>query len=287
MTETIMSNAKSRGKVLLVLFLGVLMGALDIGIVGPALPAIRHAFGISDRSIAWVFTVYVLFNLVGSAFMSKLSDRYGRKPVYLWNVAIFAAGSLLVAVSPNVPLLLIGRGIQGISAGGLWPVASAVVGETFPAERRGTALGLLGAVFGIAFLVGPIVGGLLLMLSWRWLFIVSIPLALVVFFLAVRVLPDTKAEARMPFDVSGMTLFAVMLAAFAFGINRVNTANFPATLASPWVWPFVLGALAAVPLLVWRERRASDPVLHPVLFSNRQIVLGAALSLAAGFAEGA
>lgn len=278
---------KRRRSVLMVLFLGVLMGALDIGIVGPALPAIRMGFGVSDRAIAWVFTVYVLLNLVGSALMSKLSDRFGRKPIYLWDLVFFAVGSLLVVISPSLPLLLLGRAIQGISAGGLWPVASAMVGETFPAEKRGMALGMLGAVFGIAFLVGPIIGGLLLMLSWRWLFVVNLPFAAVVFGMALRTLPRTKASETKPFDVGGMALFAVMLAAFAFGVNRIDTANFPATLASPLVWPFIIGAFVGVPFLIWRERHATDPVLHPLLFSNRQIVIGALLSLAAGFAEGA
>ncbi|HUX21001.1 MAG TPA: MFS transporter, partial [Spirochaetia bacterium] len=272
---------------LLVLFLGVLMGALDIAIVGPALPAIRDSFKVGDRAVAWIFTIYVLFNLVGSALMSKLSDRYGRKRVYLWDLAFFAIGSLVVAASPDLPVLLAGRAIQGMSAGGLWPIASAVVGESFPAEKRGPALGMIGAVFGIAFLVGPPLGGLLLLLSWHWLFIINIPLAALIIILALRTIPDTKSAAAKPFDVGGMALFGLMLAAFAFGINQIDTADFPRTLLSPMVWPFILAALAGIPFLAAIERRASDPVLHPVLFTNRQIVLGGALSLAAGFAEGA
>jgi len=286
MNETV-SDTKHRRNLLVVLFLGVLMGALDIAIVGPALPAIRDGFRVGDRLVAWIFTVYVLFNLVGSAFMSKLSDRFGRKPIYLWDLVLFAVGSAVVAASPSLPVLLVGRAIQGVSAGGLWPIASAVVGESFPADRRGPALGLIGAVFGIAFLIGPPLGGLLLMLSWHWLFIINIPFALVIFLLALRVMPDTKAAEPKPFDAIGMALFALMLAAFAFGINRIDTANFPATLASPLVWPFLVAAFAGIPLLVRLERRAADPVLHPILFANRQIVLGSALSLAAGFAEGA
>lgn len=263
------------------------MGALDVGIVGPALPAIRSSFEVSDRSIAWVFTIYVLFNLVGSAVMSKMSDRYGRKPVYLFDLALFALGSLLVAASPSMAPLLVGRAIQGSAAGGLWPVASAVVGESFPAEKRGSALGMLGAVYGIAFVIGPVLGGLLLQLSWRWLFIINLPFALVVLLFALRTLPSTKAAARRPFDLSGMILFGGMLAAFGFGVNRIDIAQGAATLLSFWVWPFVVAALIAVPFLARRERRASDPVLHPALFANRQIVIGAILALAAGFAEGA
>lgn len=282
-----LGDTKTRKNVLLVLFLGVLMGALDVGIVGPALPAIRSALHTSDRTIAWVFTIYVLFNLVGSAVMSKMSDRYGRKPIYLFDVALFAVGSFIVAASPSMAPLLAGRAIQGLAAGGLWPVASAVVGESFPTEKRGSALGMLGAVYGIAFVIGPLLGGVLLRLSWRWLFIINLPFALVVFLLSLRVLPTTKAAQRRPFDLMGMILFGAMLAAFGFGVNRIDITQGTATLLSFLVWPFIVGALVVVPFLVRRERRASDPVLHPALFTNRQIVIGGLLSLAAGFAEGA
>ena len=123
------------------------MGALDIAIVGPALPALRDAFGVDDRAVAWVFTIYVFFNLVGAPLMSKLSDRYGRRTIYLLDIGLFALGSLGVAASMNFTMLLASRALQGISAGGIWPVASAVVGDTFPQEKKGSALGLIGAVF--------------------------------------------------------------------------------------------------------------------------------------------
>lgn len=286
MEQELLSDSKNRRGLLIVLFLGVLMGALDIAIVGPALPAIRSTFEVSDRLVALIFSVYVLFNLVGSVLMSKLSDRYGRKRIYLWDIVFFAFGSLLVATAPDLPVLLIGRGIQGASAGGLWPIASAVVGESFPADRRGPALGMLGAVFGIAFLIGPPIGGVLLLLSWRWLFIINLPFAIVIFMLAARALPASKAAEMRPFDTAGMALFALMLAAFGFGVNRIDPAHFPSTLLAPLVWPFIVAALVGIPFLVMRERRAPDPVLHPVLFANPQIVLATVLSVAAGFAEG-
>lgn len=277
---------RRRRRLLLVLFLGVLMGALDIAIVGPALPAIRQSFGVDDRGIGWIFSVYVLFNLIGILFMSKLSDRLGRRPVYLLDVAAFALGSVVVASAPSFGALLVGRGLQGVAAGGLWPVASAVIGESFPPERRGRSLGLIGAVWGLAFLLGPLLGGLFLMLSWRWLFIINIPFAFIVFVLSLRALPRSKPAEPRPFDLPGMATLAIMLAAFAMGINQIQSNDFPATLISMRVLPFLLVALAAVPVLVLFERRAEDPVLHPVLFRNRQLVLASLLSLGAGFSEG-
>ena len=146
-------NSQTRNRILFVLFVGVLMGALDIAIVGPALPAIRHAFNVNDRATAWIFTIYVLFNLIGTPLMAKLSDNLGRRLVYIVDVLLFAAGSVVVIGSPFVGasgfgVFLLGRGMQGLGAGGIFPVASAVIGDTFPPEKRGGALGLIGAVFG-------------------------------------------------------------------------------------------------------------------------------------------
>src|SRR5262245_30046153 len=126
---------RHRNKLLAVLFAGVLMAALDIAIVGPALPAIRDSFDVDDRAVAWIFTVYVLFNLIGTPLMAKLSDLLGRRSIYVLDVLLFALGSLLVALSPSLAVLLAGRAVQGIGAGGIFPVASAVIGDTFPPEK--------------------------------------------------------------------------------------------------------------------------------------------------------
>nr|HRJ43820.1 MFS transporter [Caldilineaceae bacterium] len=202
-------KTKTDGSLLTVLFLGVLMGALDIAIVGPALPAIQNAFAIDERAVVWIFTMYVLFNLIGAPLMAKLSDRYGRRAVYLADVALFAGGSLLVALAPNFGLLLAGRALQGISAGGIFPVASAVIGDTFPEEKKGRALGMIGAVFGLAFIVGPILGGILLIWGWQWLFLVNLPVAGLVMILGSRSLPTTRPAVVQPFDLPGMAALAV------------------------------------------------------------------------------
>ena len=109
-------DKRMRNRILLVLFVGVLMGALDIAIVGPALHSIQRGFGVDDRAIAWVFSIYVLFNLIGTPLMAKLSDIFGRRAIYVLDVTIFAAGSLLVALSPSFAVLLIGRAVQGLGA---------------------------------------------------------------------------------------------------------------------------------------------------------------------------
>jgi EmrB/QacA subfamily drug resistance transporter len=278
---------RRRNRLLLVLFIGVLMGALDIAIVGPALPALQEYFGMGERAIAWVFTMYVLFNLIGTPLMAKLSDALGRRSIYVIDVALFALGSLLVAAAPSFPLLLAGRAVQGLGAGGIFPVASAVIGDTFPAEKRGSALGMIGAVFGLAFLVGPILGGLLLMLGWRWLFLVNLPIAAVVILLSLRLLPATRPPRARPFDWPGMLVLGLLLASLTYGLNQINTQRFLASVTSVSVWPFLFAVLVLLPIFWQLEKRAQDPVLRLSLFGSRQVVLVGALAAGSGLGEAA
>jgi EmrB/QacA subfamily drug resistance transporter len=281
------SNTDSRAanRILLVLFVGVLMGALDIAIAGPALPAIQASYHVDDRAIAWVFTIYVLFNLIGTPLMARLSDVLGRRSIYMLDVTLFGLGSLVVALSPSFEVLLLGRAVQGLGAGGIFPIASAVIGDTFPPERRGRALGLIGAVFGLAFIIGPILGGILLTFSWHWLFLVNLPIAAGLLVVSGRLLPATRPAQRRPFDWPGMTLLAVLLSAMTYGLNQIDSARFVQSLTSPGVWPFLLLAVILLPVFWFVERRMSSPVLPVSLFVSRQVALVAAFALASGLGE--
>lgn len=276
---------RARNRILLVLFVGVLMGALDIAIVGPALPAIQTSFGVNDRTIAWVFTIYVLFNLIGTPLMARLSDDFGRRSIYTLDVALFAVGSLLVALSPTFTALLIGRSVQGLGAGGIFPVASAVIGDTFPPEKRGSALGLIGAVFGLAFIIGPILGGVLLMFGWPWLFLINLPIAVVLITMSLRLLPSARREQQPSFDWQGMVVLAVLLTTLAYGINQIDTARFLASVGSHDVWPFLLATVVLLPVFLRIERGAAHPVLRLSLFESRQAVLAVTFSAGAGLGE--
>lgn len=277
---------RTQNRLLLLLFVGVLMGALDIAIVGPALPAIQAALAIDDRALAWVFTVYVLLNLVGTPLMAKLSDIFGRRSIYVLDVALFAIGSLTVAVSPSFAVLLLGRAIQGLGAGGIFPVASAVIGDVFPVEKRGSALGMIGAVFGLAFLIGPILGGIILsLLNWHWLFLVNLPIAAVLIVASLRLLPTTHPLQRPRLDWAGMLVLSVLLASLIYGINQLDTANLASSIRSPGVWGFLLLAVVLVPLFGWIESQAEDPVLHLRLFRSRQAALANVFAAGSGLAE--
>lgn len=279
-------DQKQRNQVLLVLFAGVLMGALDIAIVGPAMPAIRSDFGVGTRELSWIFSIYVLLNLVGTPLMAKLSDRFGRRIVYIADVALFGIGSLIVASAGSFDMLLAGRAVQAFGAGGIFPVAAAVIGDTFPAEKRGSALGLIGAVFGVAFLIGPVLAGSILKYaSWHWLFLINIPIGLLLIAAAMRVLPSTRPAERRPFDFAGVAVISVMLGALAFGITGLDKTQ-------PWLGadrPAIAIALIIAAILApvfWLvEKRAADPVLRPSLIRSRQIALAGLLCIGAGTAE--
>jgi EmrB/QacA subfamily drug resistance transporter len=284
-----MTHPKASGHtgLLAVLFVGVLMGALDIAIVGPAMPALRAEFGVDERALAWVLTIYVLFNLIGTPVMAKLSDRLGRRLVYTLDVVLFAAGSLLVATARSFEQLLFGRAVQAFGAGGIFPVASAVIGDALPPEKRGRALGLIGAVFGVAFLIGPLIAAGLLEFGWRWLFLVNLPIALGIVIAGWRVLPQTRSAQAAPFDWLGAFTLGATLGLLALAISRLDGRNLGASLASAQVWPLLLLAAVGIAAAIVAERRAADPIVKPAWFASGQVRIVAALAGAAGLGEAA
>lgn len=283
-----MSSPPSSGRILLLLFVGVLMAALDIAVVGPALTAIRTHFGLDERNAAWVFNTFVLLNLLGVPVLARLSDTWGRRRAYMLAVGLFGLGSLVVALSPSFPVLLLGRGLQGLAAAGIFPVASAVVGDTFAPERRGRALGMLGAVFGLAFTIGPILAGVFLAtVGWKWLFVLNLPLALLVLFFSACLLPDARASTPRPLDLPGMALLGLMLVSLAYGITLLDTHALRESLANPRIWLALAVTAVAFPLFLRAERRAEDPLLRLSLLTNRQVTLASLLAFGAGLAEAA
>lgn len=247
------------------LFLGVLMGALDIAIVGPALPAIRETFNVDESALSWVFSIFTLFAVISAVPLAKLSDRFGRRRIYVFSLVVFTTGSLLVAVAPGFEWLLGARAVQALGAGGIFPVASAVIGDVVPEQRRGRALGMIGAVFGIAFLLGPLIGGLLLPLGWQVLFLINLPIGLVLIVAAGRIVPNVPRGSGRSIDWTGMLLLAALLATVAIGFSRL--ADWGEREPMLLVVPLVIAALLAW-ALTRVERRASDPILPAAMFAS-------------------
>ncbi len=280
-----------------VLLTGVFMAALDTAVIAPAIPVLRASFDLSIRDAGLLMVVFILFSLPSTALMANLGDRHGRRPVYLVSVALFALGSLVIALSPNFAMLLAGRAIQGVGGGGIIPTASAVIGDALPPAQRGRALGLIGAIYGMAFVLGPPLAALLMVVaSWHWIFLLNLPIAAVVLVMGYRALPAQQRSGPLPaqqrsgplppLDWTGIVLVFALLASLVLGITRIADPIVGTTL-----WPGLLVAAALLlPLLVAVERnverRAGRPMIPLVLFRKRQLRITYLLTVGAGFGMG-
>lgn len=215
---------------------------------------------------------------------AQLADRYGRRPIYILCVGTFAVGSVIAILAPSFDVFLAARAIQAAGAGGIFPVATAAIGDRIPVERRGAALGLVAATWGLAAVIGPLVGGALThFLSWHWIFAANVPLAIVVIALARRNVPADAPSARGPLDLAGIILLAVGLLATMTALTRLDArsaaGNVPSVVA---VALAVVCFLALVPV----ERRAPQPVIAPTLLRNRQVLITYGLEILIGALEG-
>ncbi len=267
------------------LFIGVFMAALDTSVLAPAIPALRASFDLDHRQVALVMTVFILCSLCSTAPLASLGDRHGRRPVYLACISLFALGSLVIALSSSLWALLLGRAIQGVGSGGIIPTAAAVIGDAYPPRERARALGLIGAVYGMAFVLGPPLAGLLMVVaSWQWIFAANLPIAALVLWMALRAMPaQPRLGVLPPLDWRGIVVVFLLLSALVLGLSRVADGLLGLTL-----WPGMLAlALLMLPLLVRIEARAAQPLIPMSLFANRQLALAYALTLGSGFGMGA
>ncbi len=279
-------SKQSNRKILLILFVGVLIGALDISIVGPAIPSIQDSMGVAQRDLGWIFSIYVLFNLIGIGLFARLSDMYGRRNLYILALGIFGLGSVLVSLSGTFPMLLVGRAVQGFGASGIFPVASAVIGDVYPPEKRGAVLGMIGAVFGLAFLIGPILAGtLLLVAGWPILFLINIPPILFLLWGSWKVLPSVPVSRELKVDWAGIFLLALLLSSFALGVNRLDaTALRRSLLSGPVLVLFAVFLFSSL-IFIRVEMNHADPIVKPRMFYNRQIRLVGILALGTGLMQ--
>lgn len=281
-----MINTKKNNRIIILLFLGVLMGAMDISIVGPAIPSISKTIAIEPRLTGWIFSIYILFNLIGISLFAKLSDIFGRRYIYIIAITIFTLGSLIVSLSDNFNILLTGRAIQGFGASGFLPVASAVIGDVFPPEKRGRMLGLIGAVFGIAFIIGPVFAGVILHFAhWNTLFLLNIPLAVIIIISSFKILPNIKISSNSKLDWKGIISLGLFLGLFTLGVNNINSNNFGQSIVSKNVLPFISSSLIFFILLIFFEKKSTNPIIKLQFFRNRQIVIVGIISLITGLVQ--
>ncbi len=283
-TRAPVADAPPRRRVLFVigaLMLTLLLAALDQTIVSTALPTIVGDLGGLNH-ISWVVTSYLLAITVGTPLYGKLGDLYGRKVVLQGALVIFLIGSALCGLAEGMTELIVFRAIQGLGGGGLLVSAQATIGDVVSPRERGRYLGLFGAVFGVASVAGPLIGGFFTShASWRWIFYINIPLGLVAFVVLAIALPAVAERKQHRIDYLGTVLLGVSLASLVLLTTLGGTSY-------DWDSAFIvgLGALSVLALVgfVVVERAAEEPVLPPSLFSNPVFLVTGAIGFVVGFA---
>ena len=269
--------------------LGLFIGAIDTGIITPARPIIQNQLGVDANLGIWMITIYTLTYAAVIPISGKLADKRGRKGVYLLSIALFGTGSVICALSAGLDsfvVLMLGRVVQASGAGGIMPVATAEFGTSFPEEKRGMALGLVGAVYGIANVLGASVGSLVLDIAgadrWQWIFLINVPICIFIVISGIIVLPNNKAEETKATDKLGTLLMTLIILSLLYGLKNLDFFDFGPSLTSLNVWPFLLLSLVLLPLFVLVERKAEDPIFHMEYVSNRQIGITLALGVVVG-----
>ncbi len=259
------------------------MGALDISLIGPAIPAISQELHVTDKNLSWVFSIYILFSLIGISPMAKLSDFLGRRSIYIVALAIFGIGSAVVSFTDSYVLLLVGRSIQGLGVSGIFPIATATIGDAFPIERRGRVLGLIGMVFGLAFIMGPIMAGIMLKyFAWHTLFVINLPICAVLIWQSHKVMPSVRHGSLSNFDYKGVISLGVFLGGFTYAINLIRPGDLMNSLtALPFMAILTVSILSLI-LFIPIERRSREPVLNLNYLKSKQVTIAGFVSFGTG-----
>ena len=284
-----MTSTKSSQTWAITLFaIGVFMAALDNGIISAALTTINSSFEVDANWGAWGVTLYTLGLAISVPIIGKLSDRYGRKKLFIFEIALFGIGSLLVALSPNFTFYLVARFIQAMGGGGIFIIGSSHVLSTLPVEKQGKALGMLGGMNGIAAVLGPNLGSIILDLtgSWHWLFLINVPIAIFLVIMGFLKLEETKDPAPGRLDFFGTVLLSLAILGIMYGLTNIEGVNFFKSLLESNVYPYLLAGLVILVILYFYEttidRRGGDPILPVKLMRQPTYLLTLLLGIFSG-----
>lgn len=274
-----MQPGKDRKLVTVALVSGMFLAALEATGVATAMPTAVSELGGVER-YSWAFSAYLLTSTTTVPMFGKLADLYGRLKIYHVSIVIFLVGSALCGAAANFEQLVIFRAVQGIGAGGVMPISVTLVGDIYTLEERGRVQGLFSGVWGIASLIGPILGGFVTdMFSWRWIFYFTIPFGIVSTIMLQLYLREPLTRRERKLDILGTVILTSAVTLLLVGILEGSET---------WGWldsrTITLMALSSFGLFafIWQERRAAEPMLPLDIFENRIITVASAGSVILG-----
>jgi len=264
------------------------MAALDNGIITSSLTTLNRSFDVSATWGAWTITIYTLGLSISVPIIGKLSDRFGRRRLFLAEIALFGIGSLLVALSPSFIAFLAARFVQAMGGGGIFIIASSYVLNTVRPERQGRALGMLGGMNGIAAVLGPNIGSFILDItgSWHWLFLINVPIAILLFILGWKHVHETQKLEEAKIDFGGIVVMSAAILLLMLAFTNLDGADLASSLLSVPFLAQAAGAIILLALLVWVEkrviRRSNEPILPIGLLGRSAFRLTLLLSFFSG-----
>lgn len=289
--ETEAKTTKGRFVMVLVLYLlGLFMGALDTGIVTPARTVIQSDLAVDASTGIWMITIYTLFYAASIPVMGKMADMYGRKYIYIISISLFGLGSFFCGLSnsfESFTMLVVSRAIQAIGGGGIVPIATSEFGTSFPPEKRGMALGMVGGVYGIANVFGASVGSLIMDIfgteNWSYIFYLNVPITAFIVIAGLAVLKNNREGDSGKLDLIGIVILTCMIFSLMYGLKMLDFFDFINSIREPGVYVYLLVFAVLMPLFIIVEKYAENPVINLGYFTDRNIAIALILSILSGF----
>ena len=261
-----------RTSIMIGLILGMLLACIDGTVVGTSMPHITADFPNGNALYTWLITGYLLAETIVTPIAGKMSDLYGRKPIFLAGMILFLGGSIFAGFSQSMEWLIIARVVQGLGGGMLIPVAMATVADLYEPQERGKIQGILGAIFAIASAIGPFIGGVIVdHATWHWVFFVNVPVGiLAIAFTAIK-FPKVQADSNLKIDYPGIATLSAFLALL---VMIVTFGGSTYAWASVEIIGMVLAAIIFLGLFIYLETRSEEPLVPLRLFRSRTFVAG-------------